>query len=114
MKHREDVSSQSSAQRAAVPSLQGRAIDDLAKLTGSLAQRDEAIGRLIENLNTVAGTVKGKFGYLAPEQLTSDRIDRRADIFSLGILIWECLTGSRLFGSTSPLRYLSVNVDGSM
>ncbi|HEX7167199.1 MAG TPA: MCE family protein [Acidimicrobiales bacterium] len=37
-----------------------RAIDDLAKLTGSLAQRDEAIGRLIENLNTVAGTVTSR------------------------------------------------------
>ena len=40
---------------------------------------------------------KGKYGYCAPEQLEGGRIDRRTDVFCLGIVLWECLTGSRLF-----------------
>jgi serine/threonine protein kinase len=41
--------------------------------------------------------VKGKFGYLAPEQARSEDVDRRADIFALGVTLWEMLTGRRLF-----------------
>ncbi len=40
---------------------------------------------------------KGKYGYCAPEQLEGGRIDRRTDVFCLGIVLWECLTGARLF-----------------
>lgn len=46
---------------------------------------------------TKEGGFKGKLAYSAPEQLTGEAVDRRADIFCLGILLWECLTGQRLF-----------------
>ncbi|HLK89162.1 MAG TPA: serine/threonine-protein kinase [Polyangia bacterium] len=46
---------------------------------------------------SVPGTFKGKYGYCAPEQLEGGRVDRRADVFCLGIVLWESLTGSRLF-----------------
>jgi serine/threonine protein kinase len=46
---------------------------------------------------TQAGTVKGKIAYLSPEQCRGRLIDRRSDLFSLGIVMWEMLVGDRLF-----------------
>jgi len=46
---------------------------------------------------SLPGVFKGKYGYCAPEQLEGGRIDRRTDVFCLGIVLWECLTGVRLF-----------------
>ena len=46
---------------------------------------------------SVPGTFKGKYGYCAPEQLEGGRVDNRTDVFCLGIVLWESLTGSRLF-----------------
>jgi serine/threonine protein kinase len=43
------------------------------------------------------GIVKGKVPYLAPEQITEEQIDHRADIYALGATIWEMTTGRRLF-----------------
>lgn len=43
------------------------------------------------------GVVKGKVPYLAPEQITEDHVDQRADIYALGATIWEMTTGRRLF-----------------
>ncbi len=47
--------------------------------------------------STGQGLLKGKLSYLAPEQVRGDPIDHRSDIFSLGVVLWECLTGKRLF-----------------
>ena len=46
---------------------------------------------------TRAGTLKGKLAYMAPEQLRGEEVDRRTDIFALGIVLWELTTGKRLF-----------------
>jgi serine/threonine protein kinase len=46
---------------------------------------------------TEHGQVKGKLSYMAPEQLRSEPVDRRADLFATGILLWELLTGRDLF-----------------
>src|SRR4029453_14212029 len=46
---------------------------------------------------TRTGTVKGKNAYMSPEQVLGEAIDRRSDLFSLGIVMWESLTASRLF-----------------
>lgn len=43
------------------------------------------------------GVLKGKLGYMAPEQLQLETVDRRTDIFTAGIVLWEMLTGTRLF-----------------
>lgn len=47
---------------------------------------------------TETGVLKGKIRYMAPEQLAGDDIDRRADVFAVGILLWEALTGDKLWG----------------
>lgn len=46
---------------------------------------------------TMAGTMKGKASYFSPEQARGAELDARSDIFSLGIVLWEMLTGRRLF-----------------
>ncbi|HEY0713743.1 MAG TPA: serine/threonine-protein kinase, partial [Polyangia bacterium] len=46
---------------------------------------------------TSPGTFKGKYGYCAPEQIRGEPVDRRTDVFCVGIVLWECLTGQRLF-----------------
>ncbi|MCC7070248.1 MAG: serine/threonine protein kinase [Deltaproteobacteria bacterium] len=46
---------------------------------------------------TVAGELKGKYAYMAPEQTRSERVSPAADLFAGGIVLWECLSGRRLF-----------------
>jgi serine/threonine-protein kinase len=46
--------------------------------------------------------VKGKFAYMAREQLQGGAIDRRADVYSAAIVLWETLVGERLFSDTAP------------
>ncbi|OGQ17154.1 MAG: hypothetical protein A2138_27095, partial [Deltaproteobacteria bacterium RBG_16_71_12] len=46
---------------------------------------------------TVAGELKGKYAYMAPEQTRSERVGPAADLFAAGTVLWECLAGRRLF-----------------
>ncbi|MEK2646542.1 serine/threonine-protein kinase [Bdellovibrio sp. BCCA] len=55
---------------------------------------------------TKAGTLKGKYGYMSPEQADGQAIDPRTDIFSLGIVLWELLANDRLFTSNSEAAIL--------
>jgi serine/threonine-protein kinase len=48
-------------------------------------------------VTTATGEVKGKFAYMAPEQLDGKQLDRRADVFAMGVVLYESLTGRRLF-----------------
>jgi serine/threonine protein kinase len=50
---------------------------------------------------TRAGILKGKFGYMSPEQVKGMDIDRRSDVFGVGICLYELLTGERLFAGES-------------
>ncbi|MCA9671520.1 MAG: PEGA domain-containing protein [Myxococcales bacterium] len=55
---------------------------------------------------TQAGILKGKFGYMSPEQVRGLPLDRRSDIFSVGIVLYELLTGERLFLGESDFSTL--------
>jgi len=46
---------------------------------------------------TRTGAIKGKIAYMSPEQVLGEDLDARSDVFSLGIVLWECLTCRRLF-----------------
>jgi serine/threonine-protein kinase len=46
---------------------------------------------------TGAGIIKGKCGYMSPEQVDGQPVDRRCDVFAAGIVLWEAITGTRLF-----------------
>jgi serine/threonine protein kinase len=63
--------------------------------------------------HTQAGILKGKFGYMSPEQVQGLEIDRRSDVFGVGICLYELLTGERLFVGESDFATLEKvrNVD---
>jgi serine/threonine-protein kinase len=54
----------------------------------------KAAGRVT---TTREGQIKGKIAYMAPEQLRGESVDRRADVYSAAVVLWETLTGARLF-----------------
>ncbi len=51
---------------------------------------------------TRTGIIKGKYSYMSPEQITGGRLDRRSDIFALGVVLFEALTARGLFRADSP------------
>jgi serine/threonine protein kinase len=55
---------------------------------------------------TRTGTVKGKFPYMSPEAIRDEELDRRTDVFSLGVLLWELSTGQRLFTGATDYEIL--------
>ncbi len=55
---------------------------------------------------TQVGSIKGKFGYMSPEQVSGESVDARTDVFSLGICMWELLTLQRLFSGANELIVL--------
>ncbi|MBO6937482.1 MAG: serine/threonine protein kinase [Deltaproteobacteria bacterium] len=63
-----------------------------------------AEGRLAKTTET--GRLKGKCAYMAPEQVFGDGVDHRADVFALGIVAWELITGRRLFAAETDAETL--------
>jgi serine/threonine protein kinase len=56
---------------------------------------------------TGSGTLRGKFGYMSPEQVRGEDMDHRTDLFSLGVITWELLTSRRLFASETELETMN-------
>lgn len=63
---------------------------------------------------TQVGTLKGKIGYLAPEQVLRRNVDHRADIFALGIVLYELTTATRAFRESSDLVTLERITEGQV
>ncbi len=86
----------------------------LVSYEGAVKLADFGVAKWDEQqTRTTAGTLKGKLAYMSPEQAGGHAIDRRSDIFSLGIVLFELATGTRLFqGATdmAVLRQLSSGV----
>ncbi len=76
--------------------------DGIARLTDfGVAKAD------VRMATTRAGQFKGKLSYMAPEQASSSNTDQRSDLFSVGIILWESLTGRRLFKGDSNAATLN-------
>src|SRR5262249_23003920 len=63
---------------------------------------------------TQRGVLKGKFSYMSPEQCQSKPLDRRSDVFSIGILLYELTTLCRLFRATSDYALLQQIVEAQV
>ena len=63
---------------------------------------------------TQAGTLKGKYGYMSPEQVTGGDLDGRSDLFAVGIVMAEMLMGKRLFAAPNDLDVLLMVRDGRL
>lgn len=66
----------------------------------------------MRSYHTVSGTIKGKAPYMSPEQILGGEIDRRSDIFSLGVLLFETTTRSRLYSQKGDAQAMKLILDG--
>ncbi|MCA9552336.1 MAG: protein kinase [Myxococcales bacterium] len=71
----------------------------LISYEGEVKVTDFGIARVLSEKDgfQLPGNLHGKFGYMSPEQVKGQEIDQRSDIFSAGVVLWEMLTGTRLF-----------------
>lgn len=70
----------------------------IVSYSGTVKIIDFGIAKAAIQMNiTESGVLKGKFAYMSPEQAKGEPIDHRSDIFSLGVILHELLTGKRLF-----------------
>jgi serine/threonine-protein kinase len=60
--------------------------------------------------STRDGQIKGKLSYMAPEQLSSGFVDRTSDVYSASVILWEALTGVRLYPGESELKSMVMKV----
>ncbi len=77
----------------------------IAGYDGSVKLIDFGIAKAVERSTTTkTGFIKGKAGYMAPEQALGQPVDRRADVFSLGVVLYELTTQTRAFPAASELE----------
>ncbi len=84
---------------------------------GAVKLLDFGIAKAMAEVNenrTVTGTLKGKFGYMSPEQVEGKEVDHRSDLFAAGIVLHEILTGKRLFKGGSDIQTIAMVRDAKV
>lgn len=76
---------------------------------GVLKVMDFGIARLMEHASglTEAGAIIGTPAYMSPEQLLSEAVDARSDLYAVGVVLYECLTGRRPFEAASTISLIA-------
>ena len=73
----------------------------IAKLSGSVAE-------------TQAGVLKGKLRYMPPEQIMGEPVDRRTDVYAVGVMLWEAVTGVRMWRALSEATIMNRVLEGQI
>jgi serine/threonine protein kinase len=81
---------------------------------GEVKLGDFGIARIEDEGRSTLGGLKGKFGYLAPEQVSGETFDHRADLFALGAILGELLIGEKVFPGGGQLAVLLAIRDGNI
>ena len=81
----------------------------LITYTGRVKVIDFGIAKAaVQSTKTQVGVLKGKFGYMSPQQVRGEEVDHRSDIYSIGIVLWEVLTNRRLFRGDNEYETLQL------
>jgi serine/threonine protein kinase len=76
--------------------------------SGGVKLVDFGVAKAVRRVSdTLSGTIKGKVTYMSPEQTRAERLDRRSDVFSLAIVLWELTVGRRLFEGVSETMVMN-------
>lgn len=87
----------------------------MVSFDGEVKMLDFGIAKA-ENLatETKVGEIKGKLGYMSPEQIMGKSLDHRSDLFSLGVVLYEWLTGKKLFSAKHDVDVLRNVMEGKI
>ncbi len=89
----------------------------LMSVRGDIKLVDFGIARAVDPdraHKSKSGTLKGKYGYMSPEQVIEQQLDARSDLFSIGVVFAELLTGRRLFAAANELDVLLMVRDAKL
>lgn len=78
----------------------------MATFTGRIAVLDFGIAVANRGEHTNSGTLKGKYHYMAPERISGEPADRKSDVYSLGVILYLLLTGTRPFAADGEYELL--------
>ena len=85
----------------------------LLSFQGAVKLADFGVAKMAERSNaTASGALKGKLGYMSPEQCLQEHVDARSDVFSLGVVLYEATTGRRAFRAEQPVAVMNRVIDG--
>ena len=79
---------------------------------GSVKVADFGIARLMENENTMTKEALGSVHYISPEQAKGGRVDNRSDLYSLGVVMYEMITGKTPYDGDSPVAVALGHING--
>ena len=79
----------------------------LLSLAGEVKLCDFGIAKIAAR-HTSTGRLKGKFGYMSPEQANGEAVDARSDLWSAGVVLWEMVVGRKLFQADSDVGVLGL------
>src|SRR5262249_16450257 len=80
--------------------------------TGGVKVVDFGIAQAVDQATvTRSGVLKGKYSYMSPEQASARPVDARSDIFAVGVVLYELLTGTRLFKRANDIQTLNAVIE---